>query len=144
MERSDAPRQIAKLDLVEPGAGDHLGELALPRETPDAFDQIGVGVTITGDDLAEQRHDLETVKVIERLKERSNLRREFQTHKASARFEHAARLGESRIDPSDVTQSEADRVEIDASVGDCPKGCASPYSIRGNTRPAIAPGWAFA
>ena len=53
MERSDAPRQIAEFDLVEAGSGDHLGELALPRETPDAFDKIGVGVAITGDDLAE-------------------------------------------------------------------------------------------
>ena len=52
MERSDAPRKIAELDPVEPGPGDHLGKLALPREAPDAFDEIGVGVAITGDHLA--------------------------------------------------------------------------------------------
>src|SRR5712671_5275606 len=117
MERSDAPRQIAESDLVETGSGDHLGELALPRETPDAFDKIGVGVAITGDNLTEQRYELEAEEVVERLKRRGDFGREFETHKAPARFEHAARLGESRIDPSDVTQSEADRVEIDAAVG---------------------------
>jgi hypothetical protein len=54
MERSDAPRKITEFDLVEPGPCDHLGELALPREAPDAFDEIGVGVAIAGDDLTEQ------------------------------------------------------------------------------------------
>jgi len=52
MERSDAPRQVAELDLVEPGLGDHLGEETLPREAPDTFDEIGIGVAVTRDDLA--------------------------------------------------------------------------------------------
>ena len=34
-----------------------------------------------------------------------------------ARLQHAARLGERRVDPGDVPQPEADRVEIDAAVG---------------------------
>ena len=111
------PVRLRNLTWSKPACGDHFGELALPRETPDALDQIGVGVAITGDDLPEQRHELEAVEVIERLKKRGDFGREFETHKASARFEHAARLGERRIDASDVTQSEADRVKIDAAVG---------------------------
>src|ERR1700752_3659243 len=118
MGRSDAPRQGAEFYQVETSPGDHLGQFALPRETPNAFHEIGIGVAITGDDLPEHRHDLEAVEVIERLKERRNFGREFETQKASARFQHAARLGESGIDSSDVTQSEADRIEIDAAVTD--------------------------
>ena len=53
-----------------PAPADHLGELALPREAPDALYEIGIGVAIAGDDLAEQRHDLEAVEVVERLQER--------------------------------------------------------------------------
>ena len=52
MERSDAPRQVSVLDLPEPGAADHLGELALPRETPNALDKIAVGIAVAGVDPA--------------------------------------------------------------------------------------------
>src|SRR5690348_7431239 len=81
MERSDAPRQIAEFDLVETGSGDHLGEFALARETPDALDEIGVGVPVTGDNLAEQRHDPEAVEIVKGLEERSYFGREFKTQK---------------------------------------------------------------
>src|SRR5207237_8073564 len=53
MERSDAPRQVAELDVVEPSPSDHLGELALPREATNALDEIGVSVAIAGDDLSQ-------------------------------------------------------------------------------------------
>src|SRR6267378_4248203 len=117
VERSDAPGQVAELDLVEPGAGDHFGELALPREAPNAFDEIGVGIAITGDDLTKQRHDLEAVEVVKRLEEGGDLGGEFEAEKMPARLQDAARLGERRVDPGDVSQPEADRVEIDAAVG---------------------------
>jgi hypothetical protein len=86
MERSDAPRQIAEFDLVETGSADHLGEFALPRETSDTFDEIGVGIAVTGDHLAQERDELEAVEIVERLKERVYFGREFQTQKASARL----------------------------------------------------------
>src|SRR6266853_1890429 len=88
VECSDAPRQVAELDLVEPGAGDHFGELALPRETPNAFDEISVGLAITGDDLTKQGHDLKTVEVVKRLEEGADLGGEFKAEKVSARLQH--------------------------------------------------------
>src|SRR6516164_1148194 len=117
MERSDAPRQIAKLDLVESGLGDHLGEVTLPREAPDAFDEIGIGVTVTGDDLAEQRNDLKAVEVVKWLKEGGNLGGEFQAKKMPTRLQHTFRLGEREIETGDIPQPETDRVEIDTAVG---------------------------
>ena len=86
IERSDAPCQIAEFDLVETGSGDHLGEFALPRETSDTFDELGVGVAVTGDHLAQERDESEAVEIVERLKERVHFGREFQTQKASARL----------------------------------------------------------
>ena len=78
MERSDAPCQIAKFDLVEPGGGNHFGEFALPREAADAFDEIGIGVTVTGDNLAKVRNNLKAIEVVQRLQERSDLGSKFQ------------------------------------------------------------------
>src|SRR5215471_13603051 len=98
MERSHTPCQVAESYPVEPGPLDHLGEFALPWEAPDAFHEIDIGVAITGDDLAEQRHDLKAVKIIERLQQRGDLGREFETEEPSARPQHAAGLGERRID----------------------------------------------
>ncbi len=61
--------------------------------------------------------NLEAVEIVERLKERGYFGREFETQKASARLQHAARLGERPIDMGDVAQPEADRIEVDAAVG---------------------------
>jgi len=58
VERSDAPRQVPELDLFEPGLGDHRGELALRRKAANTLNEVGIGITITGHDLADQRHDL--------------------------------------------------------------------------------------
>ena len=54
------PVRLRYLTCPSPAAGDHFGELALGREPADAFDQIGVGLAIPGDDLPEQRHDDES------------------------------------------------------------------------------------
>src|SRR3982074_1203715 len=67
VQRGDAAGQIAKLDPVEPGGGDQLRQFALCRKAADAFDEIGVGVAIAGDDLAEPGQELEAVEVVERL-----------------------------------------------------------------------------
>src|SRR6516162_3444554 len=64
MERSDAPREVAKPHLIEPRARDHFAKLALPRETPNAFHEIDVSLSIAGHDPAEQRHDIEAVKIV--------------------------------------------------------------------------------
>src|SRR6516162_8219951 len=64
MERSDAPREVAKPHLIEPRARNHFAKLALSRETPNAFHEIGVSLSIAGHDPAEQRHDIEAVKIV--------------------------------------------------------------------------------
>jgi hypothetical protein len=69
VERSDAPRQVPELDLFEPGLGNHRGELALRRKAANTLDEVSIGVSITGHDLPEQRHDLKAVEIVERLKE---------------------------------------------------------------------------
>src|SRR5271167_102485 len=83
VKRSDAPRQITVSDLFEPGVGDHFGQLALAWEPADALDQIGVGLAVAGDDLPEQRHDMKTVEVVERLQQRPYPGGEFETHEAA-------------------------------------------------------------
>src|SRR6516165_5375938 len=117
MERSDAPRQVSVLDLPEPGAADHLGELALPRETPNALDKIAVGIAVAGYDLAQQWHDPKAVEVVKGLKKRRDGGGEFEAEKMATRLQHAARLGERSVDPGNVPQPETDRVEIDAALG---------------------------
>jgi hypothetical protein len=64
MERSDAPREVAKPHLIEPGARDHLAKFVLPREAPNAFYEVGVGRPIAGNHPTEQRHDLEAVQIV--------------------------------------------------------------------------------
>ena len=78
MERSDAPCQVAKFDLVEPGGGNHFGKFALPREAADAFDEIGICVTVTGDHLAKVRYNLKAIEIVKRLQEWSDLGSKFQ------------------------------------------------------------------
>ena len=64
MERSDAPRKVAKPHLIEPRTRDHVTKLVLPRETPNAFYEIRVGLPIAGNDSTEQRHDMEAVQIV--------------------------------------------------------------------------------
>src|SRR5215831_2253459 len=118
MERSDAPRQVAVFDLVETGTTDHFGQLALPRETRDTLDEIGISIAIARDDLAEQRHQLKAVEVVERLQKWCDFGRELQAEKPPARPQNSACLGERHIDPGNVSQPEPDRIEVHAAVGD--------------------------
>src|SRR5271155_1053277 len=78
VKRSDAPCQVAVSDLLQPGARDHLGKLALARKTADAFDEIRIGVAVAGHDPTEQRHDMKAVEVVKRLQCRHYLRRKFE------------------------------------------------------------------
>src|SRR6516164_6398149 len=117
MERSDAPREVAKPHLIEPPARDHLAQLALPRETPNAFYEIGVGLPIAGDDSTEQRHDMKAVQIVKWLEERCDFGGEFETKKATAGLQRTTRLGKRRIDPGNVPQAKGDGVQISALVG---------------------------
>ncbi len=112
------PGQIAVSDLLEPGRRDHFGELALARKAADAFDEIGIGVAVAGDDLPEQRHDMKAVEIVERLQQRRHFGGEFEAHEPSARLQHPPRLGERRLDMGHVAQAEGDRIEIEAALGE--------------------------
>src|SRR5438270_8351635 len=94
MQRRDAARQIAEPGAAEPGGLDQFRQSALRRKAADALDEVGVGVAIAGDDLAEQRQYPEAVEIVERLQQRRHRRGEFETEKPSARSQDAARLGE--------------------------------------------------
>src|SRR5436190_12294668 len=87
VQRGDAAGQIAKLDPVEPGGGDQLRQFALRRKAADAFNEVGVGVAIAGDDLAEPGQELKAVEVVERLQERCYRRGEFEAQKSAARLQ---------------------------------------------------------
>jgi len=117
MERSDAPREVTKPHLIEPRASDHLAKLALSREPPNAFHQIGVGLPISGNDPTEQRHEMKAVQIVQRLEKRRDFGGELETQKTTTGFERTTRLGQRHIDPGDVPQAKGDCVQIDATVG---------------------------
>src|SRR5947207_3422189 len=77
MQRGDAAGQIAELDPLEPGRRNQLRQFALRRKSPDALDEIGIGVAVAGDDLAEPRQELKAVELVEGLQERGYPRGEF-------------------------------------------------------------------
>jgi hypothetical protein len=64
MERSDAPREVAISHLIEPRSDDHVGKFALSGEAADAVCEIGIGLSIAGDEPAEPRQDLEAVEIV--------------------------------------------------------------------------------
>src|SRR5207248_9279868 len=102
MQRGDAAGQIAELDPLEPGRRNQLREFALRRKSPDALDEIGIGVAVARDDLAEPWQELKAVEIVEGLQERCYRRGEFEAQKPPARLQHAARLGECALDPRHV------------------------------------------
>src|ERR1051326_7774227 len=89
MQWRAAAGQIAALDPFEPGGGDQLRQFALTGKSPNALDEIGVGVAVPGHDLAQQRQDLKAVEVVERLQERCHRRGEFEAQKPPARLQYA-------------------------------------------------------
>src|SRR5438477_8836461 len=105
VQRGDAAGQIAKLDPVEPGGGNQFRQLALRRKAADAFDEVGVGVAIAGDDLAEPGQKLKAVEVVKRLQERRHRRGEFEAQKTPARLQNAARFGQGPLDAGHVAQA---------------------------------------
>jgi len=84
MQRGDAAGQIAELDPLEPGRRNQLRQFALRRKSPDALDEIGIGVAVAGDDLAEPRQELKAVEIVEGLQERCYRRGEFEAQKPPA------------------------------------------------------------
>src|SRR5215469_7811352 len=116
MERSDAPREVAKPHLIEPRARDHFAQIALSRKPPDAFHEVAVGLPIACNDPTEQRHDIEAVHIVQWLEERCDFGSEFETQKTTTGFERTTRLRKCQIDPRDVPQSKGDGVEIDAAI----------------------------
>src|SRR5580704_4769348 len=118
MQRGDAARQIAEPDAAKPRGLDQFRQRALRRKAADALGEIGIGVAIAGDDLAEQRQYPKAVEVVERLQQRRHGRGEFEAEKPSTWLQDAARLGEGALDPGHVAQAEGDRIEVERAVGE--------------------------
>src|SRR5215469_4538868 len=116
MERSDAPCEVAKPDPIETRLSDHSGQLALPGEAPNAFDEVSVSLAIPRYDRPEQRHEPEAVEIVQRLQKRRDFGHELETHEAATGTEYAACLGERCIDLGNVSQPESDRIKIDGAV----------------------------
>src|SRR5262249_20221316 len=99
VKRDDAAAQVAVPDPAETGRRDHRDQFRLARKVTNAFDQIAIGGAIAGDELAEQRHPVKAVEIVERLERRRDFRGEFETEKMPTWFEHTPRLGERGLDP---------------------------------------------
>ena len=80
------------------------------------FDQIAVGLGIAHDGAAERRHDVEGIKLVQRIEPRHVHIGEFEAEEPPAELQHAVHLGQRHIDARHVADAERDRDRIEALV----------------------------
>src|SRR6185369_12024273 len=89
MDRDDAGRQVAHIDLAETSRLHHRLQRRLVGMLADRLGKVLVALGVVGDERAEARQDLERMEFVQRLEPFGLHRRELQYERAAAGLEHA-------------------------------------------------------
>src|SRR3546814_9714699 len=90
VDRHQAAQDRLGLDRCEPRLADHLREGGHRRETADRFDQIAIAVLVLRDQLAQFRHQMLRIGVIDLREPRPFVGRKFEAEERSE--EHTSEL----------------------------------------------------
>src|SRR3546814_6170235 len=97
MRISDWSSDVCSSDLLREGG--HR------RETADRFDQIAIAVLVLRDQLAQFRHQMLRIGVIDLREPRPFVGRKFEAEEAPAIAQHAVRLGQRSEEHTSELQS---------------------------------------
>lgn len=120
MYGSDAAGQV----LVAPAADDEAGfldeaaEVGLAGEALDALDEVLVGVTVAGDELADEGDGGEAPALVDGVEGRVGDLAELEAGEDAAGLEDAVGLGQGGGDVGEVADAEGDGVEVEGGGGD--------------------------
>jgi hypothetical protein len=105
--------QIAIANALEASVADHVRERLLLGEFADALDEVLIRLRRACRQFTKTGNDFKRVEVIEPVEDRHLDLGELKTEKAAARFQHAKRFAQRRINVGDVADAEGNRVGVE-------------------------------
>src|SRR5580704_5231024 len=103
---------------LEPRPGDLAAKTLGVGKPGDRFDEITIGLTVARDQAADKRDDAKRIGFIETVEGGHVHIRKLETEELAATPKNPVRLGQRLVDARHVANSEADRIGIEAVIGE--------------------------